>query len=123
VLLLGVGTAFGYLVLASSSIVIATASGLLGAAFGEMVARRRAAASWVDVGEGEQRSPVHGYRSPLIAKFVCGLSAEGSSHVVTGVVERREDEVCVGADGRGVEPHYGAVIGTGALESGIGRPL
>jgi hypothetical protein len=122
-LLLGVGTAFGYLVLASSSIVIATASGLLGAAFGEMVARRRAAASRVDVGEGEQRSLVDAHRSPLIAKFVCSLSAEGSSHDVTGLAVRREDEVCVGADGRGVESQYCVVIGTGASERGIGRPL
>jgi hypothetical protein len=122
-LLLGVGAAFGYLVLASSSIVIATASGLLGAAFGEMVARRRAGASRVDVGEGEQRSLVDPHRSPLIAKFVCSLSAEGSSHDVTGLAVRRKDEVCVGADGRGVESQYCVVIGTGASERGIGRPL
>ena len=95
--LLGVGAAFGYLVLASSSIVIATASGLVGAALGEMLARRRAAAARVDAGEGEQPSLVHGHRSPLIAKFVCGLSAEGSSHLVTRLARRREDEVSVGA--------------------------
>lgn len=52
-LLLGVGAAFGYLLLASSSIVIATACGLVGAAAGECVVRWRTASADVD-GTGQQ---------------------------------------------------------------------
>jgi hypothetical protein len=70
--LLGLGAAFGYLVLASTSIVIATACGVVGALVFEVVARWRAASIEgdgtgeqlrVDVRERERDRFVHAHRS------------------------------------------------------------